>query len=64
MSITQGGYTPLITAAAFGKCDVVIELLLEGAVVDAQDNVSRYSTTHAYTTPRVTWRGVKAKSKL
>ena len=41
MSITQGGWTPLITAALCGKCDVVIELLLEGAVVDAQNNVSQ-----------------------
>ena len=39
MSITQGGYTPLITAAYFGKCDVVSELLLEG---DAQNNVSHF----------------------
>ena len=42
MSITQYGWTPLITAAFFGKCDVVIEVLLEGGVVDAQDNVSHY----------------------
>ena len=42
MSITQIGYTPLITAAVFGKCDVVSELLLEGAVVDAQNNVSHH----------------------
>ena len=41
MSITQDGYTPLITAAACDKCDVVSELLLE-AVVDAQNNVSHY----------------------
>ena len=42
MSITQIGYTPLITAAYFGKCDVVSELLLEGTVVDAQNNVSNF----------------------
>ena len=42
MSITQGGYTPLISAAYFGECDVVIELLHEGAVVDAQSNVSHF----------------------
>ena len=39
-SNTQTGYTPLITAAVYGKCDVVIELLNNGAVIDAQDNVS------------------------
>ena len=48
MSITQDGYTPLITAAFFGKCDVVIELLLEGGVVDAQDNVSHYISDHLF----------------
>ena len=42
MSITQDGWTSLITAAAFGMCDVVSELLLEGAVVDAQNNVSHF----------------------
>ena len=42
MYITQDGYTPLISAAFFGECDVVIELLLGGAVVDAQSNVSHY----------------------
>ena len=42
MSITQIGYTHLITAAYYGKCDVVSELLLEGAVVDAQNNVSHF----------------------
>ena len=40
-SATQYGYTPLITAARFGKCDVVIELLDNGAHIDAQSNVSR-----------------------
>ena len=48
MSITQNGWTPLITAAYFGKCDVVSELLLEGAVVDAQDNVSHYISDHLF----------------
>ena len=43
MSITQDGWTPLITAAYYGKCDVVSELLLEGAVVDAQQDVSHYT---------------------
>ena len=42
MSITQSGWTPLITAVFYGRCDVVSELLLEGGVVDAQDNVSHY----------------------
>ena len=42
MSITQDGWTPLITAAVYGECDVVSELLLGGAVVDAQNNVSHY----------------------
>ena len=40
LSITQGGYTPLITAAESGKYDVVIELLSLGSDYDAQDNVS------------------------
>ena len=40
MSITQVGWTPLITAADYGKCDVVMHLLSEGAVVDAQNSVS------------------------
>ena len=39
-STTQGGLTPLITAADCGKCDVVIELLNNAAAIDAQDNVS------------------------
>ena len=46
MSITQYAWTPLITAAYYCKCDVVIELLLEGAVVDAQNNVSHYISDH------------------
>ena len=40
MSAAQGGYTPLVTAAFYGKCDVVIELLDNGAGVNAQNNVS------------------------
>ena len=40
MSITQDGWTPLITAAAYGKCDVVLDLLDSGADVNAQSNVS------------------------
>ena len=40
MSTTQDGYTPLMTAAFYGKCDVVIELLDNGADVNAQNDVS------------------------
>ena len=40
MSITQRGYTPLITAAACDKCDVILDLLASGADVNAQSNVS------------------------
>ena len=40
MSITQTGYTPLITAACDGECDVVLDLLDSGADVNAQNNVS------------------------
>ena len=40
MSITQNGWTPLITAAASGKYDVVLDLLDSGADVNAHDNVS------------------------
>ena len=42
LSITQIGYTPLITAARFGKYDVVIELLSLGSEPNTQDNVSHY----------------------
>ena len=42
MSIAQDGWTPLITAANYGKCGVVSELLLKGAVVDAQNHVSHF----------------------
>ena len=42
LSITQFGCTPLITAAGFGKYDVVIELLSLGSDYDAQRNVSHY----------------------
>ena len=40
LSISQLGYTPLITAAWMGQCDVVIELLENRADIDAQNNVS------------------------
>ena len=42
MSITQDGYTPLISAAWCGEYDVVIDLLDSGADVNAQRNVSHY----------------------
>ena len=42
MSITQAGWTPLITAAWKGKCDVVIDLLDSGADVNARNDVSHY----------------------
>ena len=41
-SITQYGYTPLITAALHGRYDVVIELLSVGSDPDAQTTVSHY----------------------
>ena len=44
ISITQRGWTPLITAARFGKCDVVLDLLDSGADVNAQD----YVRVHVY----------------
>ena len=40
MPTTQTGYTPIISAAEEGKCEVVIELLKNGADVNAQNNVS------------------------
>ena len=42
MSITQAGWTPLISAAACGECDVVIDLLDSGADVNAQRKVSHF----------------------
>ena len=50
MSTTQDGYTPLVTAALCGKCDVVMELLDNGANINAQDNVSPINTVIVYTT--------------
>ena len=38
--VTQTGYTPLISAADRGHCDVVIDLLALNADVNAQTNVS------------------------
>ena len=43
MSTTQYGYTPLVDAAECGNYDVVIELLDNGADVNAQSNVSKLS---------------------
>ena len=42
LSITQNGYTPLLTAALYGKYDVVIELLSLGSEPNTQNNVSHY----------------------
>ena len=50
MSTMQLGYTPLVTAALCGKCDVVIELLDNGADINAQTNVSPINTVIVYTT--------------
>ena len=44
MSTTQAGYTPLVTAATYGKCDVVVELLDNGADINSQTNVSHINT--------------------
>ena len=51
MSISQYGYTPLVIAARRGKCDIVIELLDNGADVNAQNDVSpAINTVIVYTT--------------
>ena len=42
LSITQYGWTPLISAAVYDKYDVVIELLSVGSEPNAQNNVSHY----------------------
>ena len=49
MSTTQFGYTPLVIAAHYGKCDVVIELLDNGADVNVQSNVSPINLVIVYT---------------
>ena len=50
MSTPQKGYTPLVTAAHCGECDVVIELLDNGADVNVQTDVSPINTVIVYTT--------------
>ena len=40
MPTTQAGYTPIISAAGMGECEVVVELLNNGADVNAQEDVS------------------------
>ena len=42
---TQTGWTPLMTAALMGRCEVVTELLDSGADVNGQDNVSHINMT-------------------
>ena len=43
---TQDGWTPLMTAALCGRCEVVTELLKNGADVNGQNNVSYINTTY------------------
>ena len=40
MPTTQDGWTPIISAAVKGECEIVIELLKNGADVNAHDYVS------------------------
>ena len=40
MPTTQSGFTPIISAADECECEVVIELLNNGADVNAQNDVS------------------------
>ena len=42
LSLTQNEWTPLISAAKQGHCDVVIDLLSLGADFNAQNNVSHH----------------------
>ena len=42
--MTQSGWTPLITAADSGNCDIVIELLSLGCNANVQSNVSIITT--------------------
>ena len=44
VSTTQTGFTPLITAAAYGRCDIVTDLIGHGAYINAQNNVSHMNT--------------------
>ena len=60
MSTTQTGYTPLMAAALHGKWDVVIELLNNGAEVNAQNNVSYcvhnfHSSSHQFQVSSYIW---------
>ena len=50
MSTTQNGWTSLATAADSGQCDVVMELLDNGANINAHDDVSPINTVIVYTT--------------
>ena len=43
---TQTGWTPLMIAAVYGKCEVVTDLVENGADVNAQSNVSHINTTY------------------
>ena len=52
-STTQYGCTPLVTAAVNGKCDVVIELLDNGADVNAQNDVSPINTVYTTLIPHL-----------
>ena len=47
-SMTQSGWTPLITAADSGNCDIVIELLSLGCNANVQSNVSIFTTIPYY----------------
>ena len=42
---TQDGWTPLMVAALNGECEVVTELLENGADVNGQENVSHINMT-------------------
>ena len=48
MSTTQFGYSPLVIAAHYGRRGVVMELLDNGADVNAQSNVSPINTVIEY----------------
>ena len=52
MSITQDGWTPLITAAGSGNCEIVTDLLALGVDVNAQKEVSGYDVSGAMIWPQ------------